>query len=438
MIRKLQRRFILITMVSVISIFILILAVLNISVSYSAMQHGYATLQDYAMRDAADGIPDAPENDKTSDSPDTAEIPSSSEDFQMSEPQKNPAPHADGHFPAPARNWFDDMRVLYVAYDSKGNIEDFSAGGNPDMTEDALLSMASGVLRQSKEKGRLGSYLYLLSETEDGTCLYFLDYGMEKSMSLRLLRNCLYVGLLGIILIFIPVFFLSRWTTRPVQAAFDKQKQFIADASHELKTPLTIITTNAEVLRGSLPDNKWLFHILEQAERMKVLINDLLSLARLDSYAAKQDFLPMDLSSTVKNAALSFESLAFEYEKQFTMEIQDGLTMNGNEGNIRQLVTILLDNAFKYSDEHSTVSISLSSHGDKKILLVRNTGNGIPAEDQKHIFERFYRSEASRNRKYGGYGLGLAIASSIVTVHKGQLTVKSDEATYTAFTATFL
>lgn len=170
---------------------------------------------------------------------------------------------------------------------------------------------------------------------------------------------------------------------------------------------------------------------------MKVLINDLLSLARLDSYVAKQDFLPMVLSSTVKNAALSFESLAFEYGKQFTMKIQDGLTLNGNEGNIRQLVTILLDNAFKYSGEHGTVNISLSSHGDKKILLVRNTGNGIPAEDQKHIFESFYRSEASRNRKYGGYGLGLAIASSIVTAHKGQLTVKSDEATYTAFTATF-
>lgn len=284
MIRKLQRRFILITMVSVISIFILILAVLNISASYSAMQHGYATLQDYAMRDTADGI-------KALDTPDN---------IQISNPLKNPVPHAEGHFPAPDRNWFDNMRVLYVAYDSKGNIEDFSAGGNPDMTEAALLSMASSVLQQSKEKGRLGSYLHLLPETEDGTCLYFLDYGMEKSMSLRLLRICLYVGLPGIVLIFIPVFFLSRWITKPVQTAFDKQKQFIADASH----------------------------------------------------------------------------------------------------------------------------------GDKKILLVRNTGNGIPAEDQKHIFERFYRSEASRNRKYGGYGLGLAIASSIVTVHKGQLTVKSDSYLY--------
>ena len=416
MISKLQRRFILITMTSVISIFILILAVLNISVSYSAMQRGYSILEDYAMRESDGGTPDVPEQ------PDTAERSSA---------------HAYRHFPAPDRNWFDDMRVLYVSYDSEGNIEDFSAGGNPDMTEDTLLALASKVLTQSKEKGRFGSFLYRLSVTEHGTCLYFLDYGMEKSMSMRLLQICLYVGLLGIVLIFIPVCFLSRWTTKPVRDAFDKQKQFIADASHELKTPLTIITTNAEVLHSSIPDNKWLFHILEQTDRMKVLINDLLSLARLDSYASQKDFLPMDLSSTVKNAALSFESLAFEYRKQFIMDIQDGLTLTGNEGNVRQLVTILLDNAFKYSDEHGAVSITLSSHGDKKILLVRNTGSGIPAEDQKHIFERFYRSEASRNRKYGGYGLGLSIASSIVTAHKGQLTVKSDEATYTAFTATF-
>lgn len=275
MIRKLQRRFILITMVSVISIFILILAVLNISVSYSAMQHGYATLQDYAMRDTADGI-------KALDTPDN---------IQISNPQKNPVPHAEGHFPAPDRNWFDNMRVLYVAYDSKGNIEDFSAGGNPDMTEATLLSMASSALQQSKEKGRLGSYLYLLSETEDGTCLYFLDYGMEKSMSLRLLRICLYVGLLGIVLIFIPVFFLSRWTTKPVQTAFDKQKQFIADASH----------------------------------------------------------------------------------------------------------------------------------GDKKILLVRNTGNGIPAEDQKHIFERFYRSEASRNRNTAATALALPLQALLSPSTKDSL-----------------
>lgn len=416
MISKLQRRFILITMSSVISIFILILAVLNLSVSYSAMQRGYAILENYAMRESEGSTPDG------------SVRPDSTEDSSM---------HAYRHLPAPDRNWFDDMRILYVSYDAEGNIERFSAGGNPDMTEDTLLALASKVLSQEQEKGRFGSYLYLLSATEHGTCLYFLDYGMEKSMSMHLLQICLYVGLLGIVLIFIPVFFLSRWTTKPVQAAFDKQKQFIADASHELKTPLTIITTNAEVLHGSIPDNKWLLHILEQTDRMKVLINDLLSLARLDSYASQKDFLPMDLSSTVKNAALSFESLAFEYQKQFHMDVQDGLTLTGNEGNIRQLVTILLDNAFKYSDEHGTVSITLSSHGDKKILLVRNTGSGIPATDQKHIFERFYRSEASRNRKYGGYGLGLAIASSIVAAHKGQLTVKSDEKTYTAFTATF-
>ena len=432
MIKKLRHRFLLITMISVVFIFILILVVLNLSVNYSAMQHGYETLQDYAKSAAEIDIPDVP------DAPDTPEPPSTETETPPeadTEPKNFPA--VGNPFPEPERNWFDDMRVLYVVYDSDENVADFSVGGNPEMTEDELLSMSSEVLTKSKEKGRYGSYLYLVSEEENNKCIYFLDYGMEKSMSMRLLRNCLYVGLLGIVLIFIPVFFLSRWMTKPVQDAFDKQKQFIADASHELKTPLTIITTNAEVLQGSLPDNKWLCHILEQSERMRILIQDLLSLARMDAYSSRTDFMPMDLSNTVKNAALSFESVAYEYQKQFTMDIQDGLSMYGNESNIRQLVMILLDNAFKYSDPHGHVLISLTSHGDKKTLLIRNTGTGIPAEDQKHVFERFYRCDASRNRKYGGYGLGLAIANSIVSAHKGQISVKSDEATYTSFIATF-
>ena len=129
--------------------------------------------------------------------------------------------------------------------------------------------------------------------------------------------------------------------------------------------------------------------------------------------------LPMDLSSTVKNAALSFESLAFEYEKQFTMEIQDGLTMNGNEGNIRQLVTILLDNAFKYSGEHSTVSISL------------------PMETKKYFWSAIQEMESLQRTRSIFSNVSTEV-KPIVTVHKGQLTVKSDEATYTAFTATFL
>ncbi len=244
---------------------------------------------------------------------------------------------------------------------------------------------------------------------------------------------CLWVGLAGMLIILIPVIFLSRWIAKPVQLAFDKQKQFIADASHELKTPLTIITTNAEVLENTLPDNKWLHYILEQSKRMKVLIDNLLDLARLDSGNEKAFFQSFDLSKTVRKAALSFESLAYEYEKNYIWEIADGLSLYGNEENIKQLVTILLDNAFKYSNAKGCIAISLTQSAEKKQLLVHNTGKGIDIKDQKHIFERFYRIDSSRSRQSGGYGLGLSIAESIVKNHKGQISVKSDGKSYTDF-----
>lgn len=405
MIRKLQHRFILITMSGIILIFILILAVLNLSVSYSAQRQGYHTLSQYERR--MDFSP-SPVSDA-----------------------QNPPPVPEGH--PMEMSWFDDMRVMYVFYDNNGEILSYSLGGNPDMTMDTLEQLAARAKSDHKQNGKVSGYLYLLKEKEDGTQLYLLDYSPERDMSARLLKVCLWVGLAAIFVLFIPVIFLSRWVTKPVQVAFDKQKQFIADASHELKTPLTIITTNAEVLQRELPDNKWLVYILEQTGRMKNLINSLLELARLDAYSDTGSYLTFDLSRAVKNAALSFESLAFEYGKSYSMEIEDGFSLHGNETHIKQLVTILLDNAFKYSDEHGTVRICLSAHGDKKMLLVSNTGKGISPEDQKHIFERFYRSDSSRNRQYGGYGLGLSIAQSIVKAHKGHISVKSDGQSFTEF-----
>ena len=413
MIKTLQRRFIFITMASISLVFALILLVLNISVNYSARRQGYAVLHQYAQRQLSRQDASAPNS--LPKLPDDAKRP--------------PTDIADVH-------WFNNMRISYVVYDAQGSIADLSTGGNPDMTENILSSMAENVLSKSRENGSQSGYLYLLRQTGENSYIYFLDYSPEKDMSMRLFEICLWVGLAGIIIIFIPVIFLSRWVTRPVQLAFDKQKQFIADASHELKTPLTIITANAEVLQGNLSNNKWLSHILEQSSRMKILINNLLELAKLDAYSNKQDFHVFDLSRAVKNASLSFESLAYEYHKNFSMEIEDTISFHGNESGIKQLVTILLDNAFKYSGEKGSVLIRLSSLGDKKELLVHNTGSGISAEEQKHIFERFYRCDTSRSRQSGGYGLGLSIAQSIADAHKGHIHVKSDGQTYTDFFVT--
>ncbi|MDO4302739.1 MAG: ATP-binding protein [Bacillota bacterium] len=418
MIKKLQRRFIFITMTCVGSIFALVLLVLNISVSYSARRQGYDTLMRYEQRMFA-------RRELFTD--DNAPLPG----------EKAIPFYDNDNKDRPDMNWFNDMRVSYVFYNNQGEITELSAGGNPDMTEDTLSAMAEKVLKRSKETGSQSGYLFLLHQSDDITRIYFLDYTPEKDMSMRLFRICLWVGLAGIFVILIPVIFLSRWVTRPVQLAFDKQKQFIADASHELKTPLTIITANAEVLEGTVPGNKWLAHILDQTARMKTLINSLLELAKLDDCSKSNNYLSFNLSKLVQNTALSFESLAYEYDKGFFMEIEDNISFLGNEANIRQLITILLDNAFKYSDKKDTVLIRLSSHGDKKELLVHNTGKGISKDDQKHIFERFYRVDTSRSRKTGGYGLGLSIAQSIVKAHKGHISVKSDGQTYTTFTVIF-
>lgn len=395
-------------------IFLLILLILNISMTASSQKRGFNLLSEYVRN-------------KSISKPHAAERYTGEENRA---PDKVPATFKSRRRP---NDWFNNMRIFSVLYDSAGEVKAISTNNNPNLSEDDLLALADTILKRQKNKGKIAGYLYLYIPSKEGSSVYFLDYEPEREMSMQLWRVCLWVGLAGMLIILIPVIFLSRWIAKPVQLAFDRQKQFITDASHELKTPLTIITTNAEVLENTLPDNKWLNYILEQSTRMKILINSLLNLARLDSGTEKNTFQNFDLSKTVRKAALSFESLAYEHEKKYDWDIADGLSLYGNKENIEQLVTILLDNAFKYSDAKGIVTISLTRSADKKLLFIHNTGNGIEKENLKHIFERFYRIDSSRNRQSGGYGLGLSIAESIVKNHRGQISVKSDGKSYTDF-----
>lgn len=408
MIKKMRYQFILVTMGCISFIFILILSVINISMTISSRNQGYALLSHMA---------DNPRE----------------KDFDKNSSEKK----EKNMRPIEPVGSFDAFRSFSIIYDAENNIREIFYNENSDMTEETILEIASKVIDNPHERGVSSKYLYIMKETDDGRQFYFLDYSLEKNLSLRLFWTCLYIGLIGIIFIFILVIFLSRWIVKPVQTTFDKQKQFIADASHELKTPLTIITTNAEVLAGRIGSDKWLNHILAQTSRMNTLIKNLLELAKLDSYNVSLEFADFDMGKAVKNVALSFESMAYEYGKNYEMDISEGILFHGNENSIRQLTTILLDNAFKYSDEKGKISIQLKLHGDKKILSIENTGKGIPKEDQPRIFERFYRSDASRSRESGGYGLGLSIAASIAEAHKGHIAVKSDECTYTKLIVTF-
>lgn len=223
-----------------------------------------------------------------------------------------------------------------------------------------------------------------------------------------------------------------------MKEAFDKQKQFIADASHELKTPLTIINTNADVLLSNSDDtihnqSKWLHYIKSETERMTSLTNDLLYLTEMDDSRSTMIYSKFNLSEAVENIILTMEAIIFEKRISLEYDIEPNLTVMGNSEQIKQVIMILLDNAVKYTNSKGSVTLSLKKQHNDMVLSVTNTGEGIAPEHLARIFDRFYRTNASRARKQGGYGLGLAIAKSIVEQHKGKIYAKSTVGESTTF-----
>lgn len=412
MIRQLRYKFIAVTMLCIGALFLLILLVINVFMTVSSRNRGYEMLRHFADEmEFSDG----------------SGVPG-----QDGQGQQEIAGRDELITPPPPSNYQDAFRIFSIEYDAGKNVLEVNYNHDSDLSEEDILLIGEKADPEQEHGVVAGHYLYLSRQTENGHELFFLDYSVEHSMIFDLFILCLAAGLAGIFLLFLAVLFLSRWMIRPVEDTLEKQKQFIADASHELKTPLTIISANAEVLSSSLGENKWLAHILEQIGRMNALIRELMDLARMDAAQKALPMAPFDLSRVVATAALSFESLAYESGKTYRMDIPEGISYQGDESAIRQLVTILLDNAFKYADERGTIVISLIRKGEKRTLSVMNTGKGISSEEQKHIFERFYRSDASRSRlsgsdeQAGGYGLGLSIAASIVASHRGRIGVRSD------------
>jgi signal transduction histidine kinase len=232
----------------------------------------------------------------------------------------------------------------------------------------------------------------------------------------------------------IVIFFISRFFANksiiPIKEAFDKQKQFIADASHELKTPLAVINTNVDVLLSNGEDaintqSKWLHYIKSEVERMTKLTNDLLYLTQVNYSDIKMIYSDFNMSDTVESIILTMEAVIYENDILLDYSIEPNLTIYGNSEQIKQVVMILLDNALKYTDPNGNINLNLKREYSNIVLSLTNTGEGIPEEHLDKIFDRFYRIDKSRSRNSGGYGLGLAIAKTIVEQHGGKISVKS-------------
>lgn len=312
-----------------------------------------------------------------------------------------------------------------IMADKSGNY--IASLNNDELDSSVAQKYISAILKDGASSGMLNSYQFCRLDKTNGTIMVFTDKSSEIDILDQLMHTTVLIGIISFVLLSVLALFLSKKSIQPIKVAFEKQKQFVSDASHELKTPLTIISANADVLADEIGQNKWLTYIKAQTERMNVLVNDLLNLTRLENNTTDFICSDFDLSKAIENTALPFECQAFEDNKVFEINIQDGLTLNGSERHVKQMAAIFIDNALKYSNAGGTVRITLKAQGDKKILSVFNTGKGIRNDEKDKIFERFYRSDDSRARTTGGYGLGLAIAKSIIDKHKFKISVDNVE-----------
>ena len=318
-------------------------------------------------------------------------------------------------------------------------------------------SISQDVLEQAGEQlagadegfGSLSDLGLFYVKRQAGGVMYLAFADMGSASGWRSLAATLgVVEVAALAVFFVISLFFSRWALRPVARAWTQQRRFVADASHDLKTPLTVILANTSIAlehpeRSVASQSQWLESTQHEAEAMQGLVGDLLALAKMDeeeaaaqSGAARPAFEEVDLSDVLEGEVLQFESVAFERGVKLESQVEPGIELRGNEQRLRRLAGTLIDNACKYVDDGGAVDVSLSRSGKQARLAVRNTGAPISPEDLPHVFDRFYRADKARTGGAGGHGLGLAIARAIAKEHGGTLTVSSTQAEGTVFTAT--
>lgn len=296
-----------------------------------------------------------------------------------------------------------------------------------------LTDIVNKVSLSSSDTGTLSDYnlRYLLNETPMGKSYIFMNLNTEQLVLNALLKNCVIIGSLAYIIFFGISILFAKWAVRPVKEALKQQKQFIADASHELKTPLTVIMSNAQLLHetGCTEQERLQLSsgIISMSNQMRGLVESMLDLARIDCKSNTETMTRISLSDTVQTSAMTFEPVFFENNMSFDYEIEPNLELLGNSTQLKQVVDILLDNAVKYShpEGHSKLLLTHTSAG-KFLICVSNRGEPIPKDELDNIFKRFYRIEKARTSSRS-YGLGLAIAESIVHEHHGKIWAESKD-----------
>lgn len=321
-----------------------------------------------------------------------------------------------------------ESRYFSVLLGEKGDALQADTGRIKAVDTNQAINYATQVIAENKESGFVGEYRFVCHSEGLGTRITFLDCGRKLNAFQTFLLISTGMALVGYALFFFVILFFSGKIIRPVTESYEKQKRFITDAGHEIKTPLTIIKADVDVLEMEFGENEWLTDIQKQTKRLATLTNDLVYLSRMEEANDSMQMIEFPFSDVVSEAASSFQALAQTQGKVFQCKIQPMLSLTGNEKAIHQLVSILLDNALKYSPNNGTVSLVLERQNKTVQLSVFNTTeNLIPKEKLNLLFERFYRIDPSRNSQTGGYGIGLSVAKAIVAAHNGRIQAKTED-----------
>ncbi len=412
MLKKLQRRFVLIAMMALSVLLFVQLSAVNVFNIYQRDQELCSILE--TITENKGYLP--------SDFDDVFDPFGGFNPFAPHIPQSTETPYSTRYFVA----------RLYMGEVMSVSTEHIAA------VNDAMARSYAQTIYQTMEPGfgLLGVYRYYYTQDGPASLIVFIDAQDEFEAAANLASISLFVGFFTIFAILVPVILFCKMAVRPVAQAIEKQKQFITDAGHELKTPLAIISADAEVIELCGGESEWLSSIKNQTKRMNVLIKNLVNLSKLDELNDGVRKEMFDISTAVRETAESFETKAKHDGKKLLISVTPNLRCYGNQEEISQLISILCDNAIKYSNENGTIRINLYKSGKSICLDCFNTCDYIDPSSTGKLFDRFYRTDASRSRETGGYGIGLSVAKAIVERHKGKIRAVATGTTEITFKVT--
>lgn len=423
MIRRLRHSFVGITMLSVVLVLSLLMGTINV-VNYISKDRSNAQLLQMLA-------------DNNGSMPSGTTPPSVQPDSNVSAPPEKPE-ESD----TKPRNWSAETpyetRYFSVALNESGETVSVDTGKIAAISSSDAISLAQSLSASGKTSGYSGNYKFCTAVNSDGQTIYiFLDCTRDLSSVRQFLRYSLLISLGGTIAIFFVAVLLSRRAVRPIAETYEKQKHFITDASHEIKTPLAVIASCTDVLEMEQGESKWSQGIRSQVERLTELTQGLVSLARMDEHTGLLASEEINFSELLEETITPFILMAQNKGQQFQLRCDPGIKIQGDRQKLQQLCSILADNAVKYTPKGGNISFTLQQKGRKINFVAKNDAEGLSSGSQKQLFDRFYRGDQSRSSQCPGYGIGLSLAQSIVAAHGGKIEAASRDGASLTITVQF-